>query len=283
MNRRLATAFLALATVTTSAHAQKHRSSSWLENADGAETCRDIWDKYGSYGNSDADAVYCEIRNVGSLNQKSLRAEAGENGGVMVRGEARSDVMVQLVIQAQARTVDDARRLAKDVSIDLSARTLHPENVGSFGRGRRVAAVVVLTTPRNIDLSLSARNGPLSVARVNGALDLETVNGPLDLSDIGGDVHARTTNGPLSIHLTGTRWDGAGLDASAQNGPLSLAIPRNYSAELETGTSNGPMDTDYPITVTRFDGKRIRTTLGSGGPRIRATTENGPMSLHMSR
>jgi hypothetical protein len=62
-----------------------------------------------------------------------------------------------------------------------------------------------------------------------------------------------------------------------------LTVPEHYSARLETGTVNGPIDVDIPITITgRFTGKRITTTLGNGGPPIRAVTTNGPLSVRRS-
>src|SRR5207249_2370696 len=106
-------------------------------------------------------------------------------------------------------------------------------------------------------------------------------NGPVALRAVGGDVHARTTNGPLDIELTGARWDGVGLDAETTNGPVDLAIPEGYSAQLEFGTVNGPMAVGFPLTVTIQGrvGRRITTVLGKGGPTIRAVTTNGPVAI----
>jgi hypothetical protein len=113
-------------------------------------------------------------------------------------------------------------------------------------------------------------------------MELSAQNGPISLSGVGGDVHAVAQNGPLQVRLTGTRWNGAGLDAETQNGPVQLSIPENYNARLETGTVNGPMESDFPITVTLNSGrswKRMSMTLGDGGPPVRVVTTNGPVSL----
>jgi hypothetical protein len=56
---------------------------------------------------------------------------------------------------------------------------------------------------------------------------------------------------------------------------VSLTIPRTYNARLETGTTNGGMNIDFPITVRGMIGKRIQTQLGSGGPMVRVVTMNG--------
>ncbi|MGH9421403.1 MAG: hypothetical protein ACRD3J_15600, partial [Thermoanaerobaculia bacterium] len=92
-------------------------------------------------------------------------------------------------------------------------------------------------------------------------------------------VTARTTNGPLLISLSGNKWDGSGLDARTTNGPLTISVPENYSAHLETGTTNGPVSLGFPVTVSGRINRDISTDLGSGGPTIRATTTNGPLTL----
>jgi hypothetical protein len=124
----------------------------------------------------------------------------------------------------------------------------------------------------------------LAVRGVNGRMELNTSNGPLSLREVGGDVVARALNGPLSIILSGTQWDGARLDAETTNGPLSLTLPRDYNARLETGTVNGPFDSDVPLTVTlrgRLRGP-FTATIGQGGPTIRAVTTNGPVHIRSS-
>jgi DUF4097 and DUF4098 domain-containing protein YvlB len=79
--------------------------------------------------------------------------------------------------------------------------------------------------------------------------------------------------------LAGARWAGRGLDLESTNGPITVTVPQNFSADLEFGTSNGPMEFDFPITVQGRVSKTIRTTLGSGGPPIRVLTMNGPAML----
>ena len=102
---------------------------------------------------------------------------------------------------------------------------------------------------------------------------------------MGGNVHARVQNGPLSVKLQGTRWDGEGLDAETVNGPVHLEIPAGYSARLETGTVNGPMSTEFPLTVTLQGrvARRITATLGSGGAPVRVVTTNGPLVIRRPR
>jgi DUF4097 and DUF4098 domain-containing protein YvlB len=102
---------------------------------------------------------------------------------------------------------------------------------------------------------------------------------------VGGDVNARVQNGPLTVRLAGTEWEGAGLDAESVNGPVDLVIPEKYDAQLETGTVNGPMDLAFPLTVTVQGriGQRLRARLGRGGAPVRVVTTNGPLTIRRAR
>ena len=279
-----------LAGALVAALAAPHRTAlaqRFGDDAPGAETCRDLWQRYGRYGESDPRAVYCTARDVGVLRRRStVTADGAENGGITVTGDERrgaeDGVRVRLVLFAQASTVDDARALAEDVTLDLDAETLRAEHTGRFASGR-VTALIELTTPARTNLSLSVSNGPMDVSDVSGDMDLRAQNGPIALRRVGGDVRVRNRNGPVAIVLDGDRWDGKGLDAQVENGPMSLAIPRNYSAALEAGTENGPFEANFPLTLTRLSGRRIEATIGRGGPPVRAVSQNGPMSLLVAR
>jgi DUF4097 and DUF4098 domain-containing protein YvlB len=101
----------------------------------------------------------------------------------------------------------------------------------------------------------------------------------MSLTRLAGDVKAHTTNGGLDVELTGDRWKGGGLDATTTNGGISLEIPGNYNAELETGTVNGSVHVDFPITVQGKISKKLEATLGDGGARVRVRTTNGGVHL----
>jgi DUF4097 and DUF4098 domain-containing protein YvlB len=117
------------------------------------------------------------------------------------------------------------------------------------------------------------------VQDIDGRLDLSALNGGISLSGVSGDVHGQTTNGAVSATLDGDRWRGPGLDLQTTNGSVNLDIPDGYSARLETGTVNGGMRIDFPVTLQGNIGRHITTVLGDGGPTIRAVTTNGGVNI----
>jgi hypothetical protein len=287
MTRRLITqpaALIAFMVVPTMvADAQR-----WRDDVEGAETCRAIWREFGRSMSGRPVAVYCEVREIGTMpRRETLDIDGGDRSGLQVRGERRSDLRVSLVIQAQGNTVDDARALAQTAKINLSESPLRvtgldPEYMRGKGGRRFVAATIVVDVPEETNLSLSVNYAPLKVENVRGRMNLRASYGPITLDDVGGDVRARVDHGPLTVSLTGPRWQGTGLDAEAEYGPVTLLVPRNFGAQLDIGTRQGPLDIDFPLTLTRLDGSMIQTTMGSGGPRVRAVAQYGPMSLKMN-
>ena len=83
------------------------------------------------------------------------------------------------------------------------------------------------------------------------------------------------------IELTGDRWDGDSLDVSTTNGGVIMSVPENYSAQLQTGTVNGSVSVDFPVTVQGRLNKQIALNLGSGGAMVKAMTTNG--GVHLKR
>ena len=229
----------------------------------------------------DDRAVACELRELGFRPQgRSIHIDAGPNGGVVMTGWDRDSMHVRAVVRAYARDDSAAAALLREVRVDLSAATVSADGPETRRRASWSVSYEV-SVPRRSDVRAETVNGPVSASEVTGQIELETVNGPVALRGVGGDVRARAENGPLVVELSGTRWEGAGLDAETHNGPATLLIPDGYSARLETGTVNGPMRLDVPITVQGRLGrmKRITTTLGAGGPPVRVVTTNGPLTV----
>jgi hypothetical protein len=79
--------------------------------------------------------------------------------------------------------------------------------------------------------------------------------------------------------LTGSNWEGEGLNVKTTNGGLSVSIPANYSAHLETGTINGGLVVSPSIADVARGTKQLSLNLGAGGTNLRIQTTNGGVSV----
>ncbi|NUQ20786.1 MAG: hypothetical protein HOQ09_07475 [Gemmatimonadaceae bacterium] len=272
---RLATSILLFSLFTSvPLYAQRTRvranTSDWLED------CRD---HSGHWGNDDERARHCEVRRSAvRAGSGTITIDAGPNGAISVVGGDVDSVIVVAKITAQAETDSVAAELARGISIDVSPTSMRSRGPSTHRR-RSWWVSFDVTVPRKSALSAETTNGPISLEGLAGRVEARAVNGPLSVYDMSGDVTGRTQNGPITAELRGTKWEGRGLDLETQNGPVTLRIADGYNAHLETGTVNGPMRFDFPVTVQGRISKQLSVDLGSGGATIRAVTTNGPVTV----
>jgi hypothetical protein len=238
--------------------------------------CEDKW-----WGGRGPNAHACEVRELTVPAGGTLSIDADPNGSISVTGESRRDVQVRATVHAWGRDDVEVERVASAVNIrsDGVVRAEGPDQHGRTGWSVSYEVVV----PRDIDLTLKTRNGSIAVSDVRGDLTFEAENGGIRLDGVAGNVRGRTTNGGVEAELTGDTWEGQGLDLETTNGGVRLRIPEDYSARLETGTVNGGIDVDFPVTVQGRIGREFSTTLGDGGPLVRAETTNGQVRISRSR
>ena len=235
---------------------------------------RDCYDGWG-----DRRASFCEVREDTIAGANPIDVDASPNGGIAIRGWDRADVLVRSKVRAHADTDADARRLVSGVRIDTLGGRVRADGPINTSRDENWSVSFELSVPRAAMLTLNTKNGGIAIENFGGTARFHAVNGGVTLNNVNGDVRGETANGGLKIDLVGDRWDGAGLDVETRNGGVRLTVPSNYSAELETGTVNGGLEIDFPITVTGLRSRRLTTTLGAGGTKIRAITTNGGVSI----
>ena len=204
------------------------------------------------------------------------RIDAGENGSVQLSDWERDEVLICAEVAAWSPDRVRAEKLLRSIHVETDGGRLRAAGPAQ-SKSARWAVSFRIFAPRSTDLDVEALNGGVSVEGIRGRMTLRTENGPLRIIGAGGDIRGRTSNGPLAVTLAGSRWDGRGLDVETTNGPVQLSIPRRYSAELTTGTENGPMAGHYVGASRRGRSRHVTTVLGSGGAPIRVVTTNGPV------
>lgn len=210
----------------------------------------------------------------------AITVDGGKNGGIAVRGENRSDVLVRACVQASGVSEEAAQSLLRSINID-NGSVIKADSVNE----NHWSVSYEILVPRSTDLKLNAQNGGISISDVDGNLELRTVNGGLHLKDIGGSVTGRTTNGGLHVTLAGGSWRGSGLDVETTNGGVHLNLPQSYAARVETGTVNGGFHSDFAqLSVDKSakgyrTGGRVTADLNGGGAPVRAITTNGGVHI----
>ena len=237
--------------------------------------CRDNW-------HNDKLVNHCEIKEQTlPATDATIAVDGMMNGGVSIKGWERNEIFMRAKIQTAAPAQGEAEALAGQIRLETSGSKISA--AGPRNRDNAWWSVSYeIFVPRRSNLSLKTNNGGISIADVTGRLEFSALNGGVSLRRVGGSVKGGTTNGGLSVELSGDRWDGEAMDVSTTNGGVSVSIPENYSAHLETGTVNGHLSIDFPVTVQGNITKELAVNLGSGGATIRAMTTNGSVKIRRS-
>ncbi|HEY2962882.1 MAG TPA: hypothetical protein VGJ37_10730 [Pyrinomonadaceae bacterium] len=273
MLRFLGRSVLVAALVATTGIAGLAQKTDKVKIKDGSLTCRDDHNWYG-----DRLVGNCEIREQTLAASGPLSIDGRQNGGVSVKGWDQNQVLVRARVQTGAPTEAEAADLARQIKIEVGGNKIFASGPES-SRDHHWDVSYEVFVPRRSDVSVETHNGGIAIADVNGKVDFNATNGGVVLRRVGGAVRGSTTNGGLVIELSGDRWDGETLDVSTTNGGVIMSVPENYSAHLETGTVNGSISVDFPVTVQGRINKELAVNLGAGGATVKAMTTNGGVRI----
>ncbi len=236
--------------------------------------CRDQ-DNY----DNDSRARHCEVKEQTlPATGGTLNVDGMQNGGISVKGWERNDILVRYRIQTQAATQAEADNLASQIRVSTAGGQIRAEGPEQMNRAHWDVGYEIFV-PRQSNLSLRTHNGGISVSGVRGQIEFDATNGGVSLKQLGGNVKGETVNGGLSVELTGGAWDGEGLNVKTTNGGLSVSVPDNYSAHLDTGTVNGGFSVSPSIAEVARGTRQLSLNLGSGGTNLRIHTTNGGVSI----
>jgi len=225
---------------------------------------------------SNGKPSFCEVRETTMASLPALLVDGKQNGGISVKGANRTDILVRAMVQARGDSDSEARSLGSQIVVHTSAGRVLAD--GPNDKNWSVSYEIFV--PAKTNLTLTAKNGGIAVAKVESAIEFHTVNGGVSLSDVGGSVKGETVNGGVSVKLAGDRWQGQGMDVATTNGGVNLHVPEQFSASLDIATVNGGMNVRLPNTQVQKGQHQMNVTVGAGGPLIRIRTTNGGVNVN---
>jgi hypothetical protein len=235
-----------------------------------------------NHWSSEDKVSFSDLREMTLPASGNVTVDGGRNGGISIKGEERSDVLVRACVQTWGTTDEAARAVAANIKIGAGG-TIKAENATD---DKNWSVSYQIMVPRATNLNLRAQNGGISISGVDSSAEFETMNGGVSLSNVSGSMKGRTINGGVNVKLAGNSWRGSGLDVQTTNGGVHITMPSTYAARFETATVNGGFSSDIPglqVEKTDENGHRravkISTDLNGGGAPIRAVTTNGGVRI----
>jgi hypothetical protein len=190
-----------------------------------------------------------------------IKAIDGETAIVEIErtGPSRAELDCNKVVldQAAGRLVIESRSLCQ---------TLH------------VVYRVLLSLPRQADVSIHGVSGPLNIGEIEGALRLSGNSGNINLAQSGSGSSISGNSGTTTIKLR--KLDAAGLELSGNVGAIKLYVDEESNVDVKVSRHNGPASSELPNVQFRKTGAAdYHARIGSGGPTINVEGNSGSILL----
>ena len=280
--------------LTAAPRALSHRHPVGLSvtGDDPIATCSDL---NVSFDNRRA-SVETEERSFTKAEASTLRIQAESNGGLQVTGWDQDNYGVTLCKAADPDR--NADRVLSQIHLTFQNGELGVAGPPSHDRW---TAHLLVKAPKGASLDLEVNNGPLGLYHVDGTMQVHAHNGPVSVVGCTGDVNLSTQNGPVTLEgnsgklrvdaqngpvkvsLSGKSWSGSGIEARANNGPLTLEIPSGYqSGVLVESEGHSPFQCHASVCSEgrkNWEDDRKSIEFGSGPTVVHLSTVNGPVSV----
>lgn len=213
------------------------------------------------------------------------------NGRVQIEGWDKEEFYLEAEKQVKADSRKKAEEIMGELEIvidesrdEISVETREPQKSGGFwdwifGENFSASINYDLRVPHNSQLMIDNTNGSIEITGVDGDLQLETTNGKIVAGDIGGSIQGNTTNGSIDCDIARIASDGQ-IQFTTTNGDLTISLPGKSAFDLRARTTNGSINTDFPVNISgKLIGNRVESDVNGGGPLVYLITTNGSIRV----
>ena len=189
---------------------------------------------------------------------------------------------------------DERRRSIRNIEVRANITVLIPRTMrlklatgnGAITIDQAGADVVAATGNGRVSVGettgrveVSTGNGDVQIESARGRVDVTTGNGRVFVATSTGPVNATTGNGDVTIRMRSLQAE-APMSVTSGSGSIRVTLPADFNGQLDASTGNGSLRTEFDISIIgRIDPRRVRGTIGRGGPLLRLHTGNGSVEL----
>jgi hypothetical protein len=245
------------------------------------------------------------------------------DGSIEIRSADTKTVLVEIEKRGPTQEAIDELKIETTQDGDhIGVEVKRPhKDVLLFGLGRISAtARLIVTMPRDGNVTARSGDGAVRIERVRGRLDLRTGDGSIRATEVAGQMTIATGDGSVTIDNAEGDLDVDTGDGSVSvagklvvvkvhtgdgaitfraepgttmkddwsmvtgDGSVALYLPPDFAAQLDAHTGDGTIRNDLKVQSQGADSNRrtLRGTLGAGGKTLRIRTGDGGIRLKAS-
>jgi hypothetical protein len=217
------------------------------------------------------------INQNGQIEATSATGDEARTEGTW-RGDAERDWFIEVVEYSDGATICAVH--AKDKAPGHCHRGGVSSESWSW-HGSRGKINFDVQVPRGVNFHALTTNGSVVGRNLASVVEAATTNGNVEVSTSEW-ASATTTNGGVRVSMGSAKWTGE-LKVGTTNGSVEVTMPASAEFRVNADTTNGGIQTDFPVTVQgSFSSKELSGTVGGGGRELKVATTNGAIRLMKS-
>lgn len=243
------------------------------------------------------------------------------DGSIQIQAWDKPDILVEIEKRGPTKAALDQLEIKTEQKgnvIDLEVKRPRTESFQGIGFHRSASARLVVSVPRDINITAKSGDGSIKIERVNGRIELRTGDGSIRATDVSGELQFDTGDGSITVDKAEGRLavdtgdgsvdvggklaslklhtgDGSVVyradpgSAMADNweittgdGSVSVYLPNGFAAELDAHTGDGSIRSDLdglPSPTGENARRTLRGKIGEGGRLLRIRTGDGAIHL----
>jgi hypothetical protein len=220
---------------------------------------------------------------------------SNSNGRVEIKSWDKNEVEIVAFKRVQAVSKKQAEEWMNKLKIEvlqtgdrIVIETITPTSFKSgggfidwlFGDGMHSFSVEFeIRVPKSIDMNISTTNGKIYCEQIKGRFRLHSTNGKITGREMEGLARCKTTNGSIDFEFVAVQAEEE-INFLTTNGSIRIYLPENFSAQVNLKTTNGHIESDFPLTLQESWSKQhLFGTIGTGNSTLICNTTNG--SIHL--
>jgi hypothetical protein len=220
-----------------------------------------------------------EINRSFTLPAKARVKVVAINGSVDIKAIDGDTVSVEIERTARSRAELDCNKV---VSRQVAGNLFIKSEAVCENRVIQVRHRVLLSLPRNVDLTVIGVSGPVNVGEIEGTISISGNSGNINLAQSGRRSRISGNMGTTTIKLR--QLYAGGLELSGNSGPIKLYIGDELNAAVRVSGISGSVSSDLPdVTFHKTAAADYYARIGSGGPTIYVLGNVGNVLLSQYR
>ena len=228
------------------------------------------------------------------------------DGGIEIQAWDKPDVAIDVEKRGATKEAVDSLEVKASQQgnrIELEVKRPRSETFSGFGFHQSASARLIVSVPRDVNITARTGDGSIKVERVSGRFELRTGDGGINAVDVGGELVLDTGDGSVTVEgargrlevdtgdggvnvagrLTAVKLhtgDGSivyraesgsemsdNWEITTGDGGVTLYLPQNFGAEIDAHTGDGSIRNDLDILggPERERGENRRTLRGRLG------------------